>query len=178
MNRSRSMFLVSQNQVSFRSLVQTTYLFIHAERCLMDKKYEMCNPWDSITWNYTKLILEMRGWFEAIESESCCKCRCNLHVRSIYMPTMRPMLQSVAGELFSYMTFMKCLSISLLGVIPWWIRKHSSRMRTDRAVTRSDREANKDEQWPRSHEADCEQNHRRMWKHYLPLRPVKMVKYS
>ena len=41
-------------------------------------------------------------------------------------------------------------------------RKHSSRMRTDRAVTRSDGVANKDEQWPSIHEADCEQNQRRV----------------
>ena len=33
-------------------------------------------------------------------------------------------------------------------------RKHSSRMRTDRTVT-SDRVANKDEQRPSKHEADC-----------------------
>ena len=46
-------------------------------------------------------------------------------------------------------------------------------MRTDRAVTRSDQVANKDEQWPSIHEADCEQNHRRLYKHYLPLRSVK-----
>ena len=34
-------------------------------------------------------------------------------------------------------------------------------MRTDHAVTRmsSDRVANKDEQWPSSHEADCKQNY-------------------
>ena len=40
-------------------------------------------------------------------------------------------------------------------------------MRTDRIVT-SDRVANKDEQWPSRHEADCGQNDR----HYLPLRSV------
>ena len=51
-------------------------------------------------------------------------------------------------------------------------RKHCSRMYTDRAVIRSDQVANKDEQWPSIHEADCEQNHRRLWKHYLPLRSV------
>ena len=51
-------------------------------------------------------------------------------------------------------------------------RKHSSRLRTDRTITRSDRVASKDEQWPSSHEEDCEQNHRRVWKHYLHLRSV------
>ena len=50
-------------------------------------------------------------------------------------------------------------------------------MRTDRAVARSDRVANKDEQWPSIHEADCEQNHRRVWKHYHPLWSVIMVVY-
>ena len=48
----------------------------------------------------------------------------------------------------------------------------SSRMRIDRTVTRSDRVENKNEQWPSIHEADCQQNHRRVWKHYLPLRSV------
>ena len=38
----------------------------------------------------------------------------------------------------------------------------SSRMRTDRTVTRSDRVENKNEQWPSIHEADCQQNHRRV----------------
>ena len=38
-------------------------------------------------------------------------------------------------------------------------------MHTDRAVPRSDRVANKDEQWLSIHEADCEQNHRRIGKH-------------
>ena len=33
---------------------------------------------------------------------------------------------------------------------------------------------NKDEQWPSSHEANCEQNDTRLWKHYLPLRSVIM----
>ena len=47
-------------------------------------------------------------------------------------------------------------------------------MRTDRAVTRSDRVANKDKQWPSIHEANCEQNHRSVWKHYLPLWSVNM----
>ena len=50
-------------------------------------------------------------------------------------------------------------------------RKHSSRMRTDHTVT-SDWVANKDEQWPSRHEANCGQNDRRLWKHYLPLRSV------
>ena len=50
-------------------------------------------------------------------------------------------------------------------------RKHSSRVRTDRTVT-SDQVANKDEQWPSRHEADCGQNDRRVWKHYLHLRSV------
>ena len=38
-------------------------------------------------------------------------------------------------------------------------RKHSSRMRTDRAIIKmsSERRANKDEQRPRSHEVDCGQ---------------------
>ena len=47
-------------------------------------------------------------------------------------------------------------------------------MRTDRVVTRNDQVANKDEQWPGIQEADCGQNHRHVWKHYLPLRSVKM----
>ena len=50
-----------------------------------------------------------------------------------------------------------------------WIRKHSNRMRIDRTAT-SDRVANKDEQWPSRHEADCGQNDRRLCKHYLPFR--------
>ena len=47
-------------------------------------------------------------------------------------------------------------------------------MRTDHAVTRSSRVANKDEQWLSIYEADCEQNHRHVWKHYLRLRSVNM----
>ena len=45
-------------------------------------------------------------------------------------------------------------------------------MRTDRTVTRSDKVANKDEQWPSIHEADFKQNRRCMWKHYLPSKSV------
>ena len=57
-------------------------------------------------------------------------------------------------------------------------RKHSSRMHTDCAIARmsSDRVANKDEQWPSSHEADYEQNNRRLLGHYLPLRSVSIRK--
>ena len=36
--------------------------------------------------------------------------------------------------------------------------------------------ANKDEQWPSRHEADCGQNYRRLWKHYYPLRSVTNCK--
>ena len=45
-------------------------------------------------------------------------------------------------------------------------------MCTDRTVT-SDWVTNKDEPWHSGHEADCGQNDRRLWKHYLPLRSVK-----
>ena len=34
---------------------------------------------------------------------------------------------------------------------------------------------NKVEQWTSSHDADCGQNDRRLWKHYLPLRLVMAV---
>ena len=50
-------------------------------------------------------------------------------------------------------------------------------MRSDRDVTRSDRIANKDEQWPSIHEANCEQNHRHVWKHYLPWHSVINTKW-
>ena len=48
-------------------------------------------------------------------------------------------------------------------------------MRTDREVTQmsSNQVANKDEQWLSSHEADCEQNDRRLWKRN-PLRWVNI----
>ena len=50
-------------------------------------------------------------------------------------------------------------------------------MHTDHVVIRisSDRVANKDEQWLSNHETDCEQNDRRLWKHYLSLRSVKIM---
>ena len=53
-------------------------------------------------------------------------------------------------------------------------------MCTDRKVTKmsNNQVANKDEQWPSSHEADCEQNDRRLWKHYLPLRSVNIFRFT
>ena len=45
-------------------------------------------------------------------------------------------------------------------------------MSTDRAVTRSDLVA-KDEQWPSIHEADCDQNHRHVWKITFPWGQLK-----
>ena len=48
----------------------------------------------------------------------------------------------------------------------WQIRKHSSRMCADRALTRMNCEL--------YHEVNCGQNERRLWKHYLPLRSVNI----
>ena len=48
----------------------------------------------------------------------------------------------------------------------WQTRKHSSRMRADRALTRMS--------CGLCHEVSCGQNDRRLWKHYLPLRSVNI----
>ena len=98
---------------------------------------------------------------------------------SAYLGIRKKTLNIKSGTI----TFCSCIKESLcrLPNIPYLYlcvsvnahktRKHSSRMRTDRTVT-SYRVASKDDQWPSKQEADCEQNDRHLWKHYLPLRSV------